>query len=462
MSARWLTAAAFVSATFSIQGAANAAISVSQDPILYWNDVISNGPNAISGAPPVVARNAAIVDIAMFDAVDAALGSPNVPYLSGLPSLAGDTRAAAATAAHDVLLNYVFPSNGTSQNAAQRAAIESDYQASLALVPDGQAKSNGIALGQASAAQIISARINDGASSAQSTPYVVGSGLGVWQPTVPGAAPILPGFGNVKPFLLTSADQFEAAPPPAIGSLDYAAAYNLVKLVGAANSEQLGFRTHDQTQAALFWAAAGGASWVQIGVGLAANKGLSTLQNAQLFALLTSGLTDAFITVFDAKYENSFWRPVTAIHAGDIDGNPLTVGDPNWTSLLPAPNHPDYYSAHAVADGTAAAILLGLVGDQSFCATFGGIQRCFAGINAASVEGANSRIWGGIHFPFDATSGLDTGTSIGQFALNDSVFRAVPEPATWMTMVLGFALLGWTIRRRSEHRGVKEPLRQLA
>jgi hypothetical protein len=248
---------------------------------------------------------------------------------------------------------------------------------------------------------------------------------------------------------MSSGDQFRPAGPPALDSAEYAAAYNYVMAIGSATSA---VRTADQTNAAQFWAAAGGASWVQLALNIAGDNGLSTIENAQLFALLTSSINDAFVSVYDAKYTYDFWRPVTAIHEGDADGNPLTTGDPTWTSLLAAPNHPDYFSAHASADGAAAAILLGLLGDEAFCGTFGGITRCWNSIADASQEGTDSRIWGGIHFSFDGSTGLETGGMIGQYALNQSIFHAVPEPSTWAMILVGFGFVGITLRRRKGER----------
>ena len=196
-------------------------------------------------------------------------------YLTGVSAPGGDSRAAASQAAHDVLV-FLNPAGTANYDAA--------LTASLALVSDSTARSNGVATGSAYAAAIIAARISDGAAVAASTPYVPGSDPGDWRPTPPGnLAAALPGWGAVTPFLMTSGDQFRAGPPPALDSAEYAAAYNQVMAIGSAGSLT---RTADQTAAALFWAGAGGTSWIQIGVDPAADEGLSTLQNAQLFALL--------------------------------------------------------------------------------------------------------------------------------------------------------------------------------
>jgi hypothetical protein len=423
---------------------AAAAIGVGDDPVLYWNTVMLVG---LPAGPPIQAREAAMVNAAMFDAVNATTGSNYNPYISGNSASGGDTRAAASQAAHDVLV-ALNPANAAAYNAA--------LASSLALVSDPAARAAGVATGASYAAAIIANRSADGAAGAGAIPYTAGTNPGDWQLTS-ATPPVLPGWGAVTPFLMSSGDQFRPGAPPALDSVAYAQAYNNVMAIGSATSAT---RTADQTNAALFWAAAGGASWVQLALNIAGDNGLSTIENAQLFALLTTSVSDAFVAVYDAKYTYDFWRPVTAIHAGDTDGNPLTAGDPNWTSLLAAPNHPSYFSAHASADGAAAAILLGLLGDESFCGTFGGFTRCWSSIEAASQEGADSRIWGGIHLAFDGSNGLQTGGLIGQYALNQSRFQAVPEPSTWAMMLIGFGLVGFSLRRRRGER--PKPIPQLA
>lgn len=437
MRAKWLTGAAFLCASLGLGSSASATVLVTGDPVLYWNQLMTSGTTALAGPPPIVARSSAMVNIAVFDAVNAALGSPNASYLDGISASGGDVRAAASQAAHDVLVFL---------NPAKTPEYDAALTASLALVSDPAARNAGAATGAAYAAGIILARSNDGSAAAQSA-YTPGTNPGDWQPTSPAPA-ALPGWGDVTPFLMNSGDQFRAGPPPALGSAEYAAAYNEVLAIGSASSA---IRTADQTAAAQFWALAGGTSWIGIGVGLAEDEGFSTLQYAQLFATLSAGLGDAFIAGFDTKYEYEFWRPVTAIHGGALDGNSLTEPDPLWASLLVAPNHPSYFSTHAIADGTAATILMGFLGDEAFCATFGGLERCWDSILAASQEGADSRIWGGIHFSFDGAAGLAAGHSIGQFALRQGTFQPVPEPSTWLTMLLGFAFIGWSFRRQRRH-----------
>lgn len=413
---------------------AGAVISVGDDPILYWNQVMFTG---LPGGPPIQARSAAMTNIAMYDAVNAALGSPSSAYLSGVSATGGDVRAAASQAAHDVLV-YLNPAGAATYDAA--------LASSLALISDTSARDAGVATGSAYAAAMIIARSSDGAAGAGGVPYVPGTDPGDWQPTPPGnLAAALPGWGAVTPFVMNTGDQFRAGPPPALTSAEYAAAYNEVKDIGSATSLT---RTADQSAAANFWAAAGGTSWIQIAVNLAADEGRTTQQNAQMFAQLGAGLADAFIAGFDTKYAYSFWRPVTAIRAGDTDGNDATVQDGSWSSYIVAPNHPSYLSTHSIADATAAEIILMFLDDEPFCATFGGLSRCWSGIEAASLEGAESRVWGGIHFSFDRDAGLTAGNNLAAYELGLGTFGSVPEPSTWAMMLLGFGFAGLALRRR--------------
>jgi hypothetical protein len=413
---------------------ARATVTVTDDPILYWNQIMLGG---MPGGPPGQSRSAAMVNIAMFDAVNAALGNPNVPYLTGVSSSGGDVRAAASQAAHDVLV-FLNPS--------QAATYDAALAASLAQVSDAGARAAGAATGSSYAAAIIVNRTGDGASTAGSVPYTPGTDPGDWRPTPPANLPAaLPGWGDIHPFLMASNDQFRPGAPPALDSLAYAAAYNQVMELGAIDSAT---RTADQTAAALFWNNANGTTWLQIGLDTAADEGLSTMQYAELFAQLGVGLADAFIAGFDTKYEYNFWRPISAIHEGDADGNPLTIGDADWRSLINAPNHPSYLSTHSIASGVSSTILAALLGEEAFCANLGGLTRCFDSFTAAAEDGADSRLWGGIHYDFDNQAGLDAGRGIGLYELSLSTFGAVPEPSTWAMLLVGFGLIGVSLRRK--------------
>ncbi len=425
--------AAAAAAMILVQGTpAAAAITVDDDPILFWNQRILDLGTSLS--PLAQTRIYAIMNIAMHDSVNATAGHLNNPYLRGVANSGGDSRAAASQAARDVLVALNAP------NAAQYDAA---LASSLALVADGAAKDAGIETGKAYAAAILAKRASDGATA--SVPYVPTGAPGNWVPTSP-SPPAAPHWGDVDPFLMLSGDQFRAAAPPALDSAEYAAAYNEVKEIGSATSLT---RTADQTASALFWDAANGAPWLQIGVLVAENSGMSTLELARSFALLGTGMADALIAGFDGKYEYAFWRPITAIRNGDIDGNAATDVDLTWQSLFAAPNHPSYPSTHSMLSGVGSEILISLFGDDhQFEFAIGGDTRAFTSVSQAAYDGAYSRIWGGIHFSFDSVAGLQGGAAIGQWALNGNTFNAVPEPATWAMLISGFGMIGIMARSR--------------
>lgn len=430
---RLLTSACAAAAIMS-GSSASATVAVTDDPVLYWNQVLSTG---LAGSPTVTSRGFALVGVAMHDAVNATLGKPDINYLKGVVTPGGDTRAAASVAAHDLLVQL---------NPAKQAQFDAALAASLALVPDGVDKINGMATGAKIAQATLASRAMDGSTAVVNyTP----SGLpGRWAPTPPGFVPAsLPQWADVDPWLMQSGDQFRPAPPPGLTSEAYTAAFKEVMSLGVANSAT---RTVDQTASALFWAgAAGTGPWIQAGIDGAQAKGLSTIENARLFGLLSVAIADASIATWDAKYTYDYWRPVTAIRLADLDGNAATISDPNWTPLIVTPPHPSYMSAHAAVAGTAGTILGAFLGDANpFCLTAGANSRCWTGYDAAALDAANSRLWGGIHWSFDNTVGLDVGQSLGRYALGSGAFQAVPEPMSWALMITGFGLAGLGLRRR--------------
>jgi hypothetical protein len=419
-------------------GAASALVPLTADPVLFWND---QAQALLPGATPVQSRSLAMLNIAIHDAVNASTGSQDRYYMSGVSTPGGDTRAAASQAAHDVLVT-INPGNALQYDAA--------LASSLGLISDGTAKSNGIATGAGYAAAMLASRSSDG--SAAAVPYATTGLAGDWRPTPPAlASAATPQWGGVTPFLMTSGDQFRPGPPPALGSVEYATAYNEVKAIGSATSA---IRTADETAAAKFWASSNASqAWIRVGLQLADAEGLSTLENARAFALLSSVMADAQIAVFDSKYDYRLWRPVTAIRLGDTDGNALTEVEATWSSLVTTPAFPSYVSAHSALSEAAAISLSSIFGDDDpFCLTLTFGSRCFSNVDEAALDASNSRIWGGIHFRFDSEAGLALGEQLGEYALSGGFFSAVPEPSSWAMMLMGFGLLGALARHRSGRR----------
>ena len=264
--------------------------------------------------------------------------------------------AAAASAAYRVLVN-LYPN--------QKTFFDDALTTSLAEIPDGTAEDTGVTFGQTVADDILSLRNNDG--SANTVIYTPGINPGEWQPTPPAFDPaLLPQWGEVTPFALTSGSQFRSDGPPALDSADYATDFNQVKDLGSLNSTT---RTAEQTEIAKFWADGAGTftpsgHWNQIAQNVAVQKGNSLLDNARLFALLDISLADAGIAAWDAKYQDNFWRPITAIQKADTDGNANTIADANWQPLLTNPPFPEYVSGHSTFSGAAETILTSLLEDN--------------------------------------------------------------------------------------------------
>jgi membrane-associated phospholipid phosphatase len=288
-------------------------------------------------------------------------------------------------------------------------------------------------VGREVAQQILDWRSTDGSDAPGH--YTPGSDPGDWQPTprpnpnappaeLPGLPALAPQWPSVTPFAMTSGSQFRPAPPPALDSAEYAAAFNEVKDLGRADSTT---RTAEQKQIAQFWNDGLGTAfamgyWNRIAGQVATDQGLNLVQDARLFALLNIAEADAQIACWDAKYTYNLWRPVTAIRAADTDGNPGTEPDATWTPLLVTPNFPSYTSAHSTLSGAGAEVLAALFGD-SYHFTVGadglpGVTRSFDSFEAAAAEAGRSRIYGGIHYQFDNANGQAVGAEVAGFVVN--------------------------------------------
>jgi hypothetical protein len=300
-------------------------------------------------------------------------------------------RAAVAAAAHRVLSHHLPGQVAT--------ILDPAYRDSLATIADGVAKANGVALGEHVADALIALRQDDGFRAPVVYTPPASPLPGDWLPTV-AAPPAAVYAGLMRPFALRSADQFRPAGPPALDSARWARDYNETKAVGSATSST---RTDEQTLAARFWAEAP----VQQAHGafrrFLEDHQLGAARAARFLAMVSVAFADGLIACFDAKYTYTFWRPITAIRAGDTDPNPATVGDPTWTPLLPVtPNHPEYPSAHSCATPAAGLVMERVLGTSRIDATFPSLtglgDRHFRTPRDLAREVANARVWGGIHF----------------------------------------------------------------
>jgi len=388
------------------------------NPVIQWNRnllAIVRTPGAQS---PTVhpTRSFAIMHAAIYDAVNA-IDKTHQPYLvrlTGVPRSASQD-AAAVTGAHQVLV-ALYP--------AFKATLDVELQQSLAQIPDGQDKLQGISIGRTVADSILAARSNDG-SNAQPIHYVFGTAPGDYQSTPPNFPP-QPQFthwSRVTLFALQSANQFRPGPPPLLTSDAYSDAFNQVKSLGIAGSTTTA--TPDEQLIGRFWNGAIQNYWNEISQTASEAHSLTTAQNARLFALLNLSLADDVIAFYDAKYTYNFWRPVTAIRAGDSDNNPETAGDPNWLPEVgkTAPD-PSYPGAHAVISAAAADVLISFFERDRFDLTvtsevLPGVERSFTSFSAAAEEATLSRIFAGQHFRFDLTTGQRLGREIGDFVVDN-------------------------------------------
>jgi membrane-associated phospholipid phosphatase len=411
------------------------------DAVITWNQILLNTIATTKTAPPVAARAMAMVETAVFDAVNNIVHkyqnysiTATAPIAANCAATAIEAEAAAVEAAYTVL---------TSLFASQTATFNTARDTSLSTIANGQAKTDGLAFGKSIADKVIASRIDDG--SAIKVPYTPGTSPGAWQPTATvvvinpdgttttsPAPAVLPQWGSVKTFGIPQADVVNnrPTPPPALTSEQYATEFNQVKELGAANSTT---RTADQTEIAKFWADGAGTftppgHWNQIAQDVARDNFNSLVDNARLFAALNVAQADAAISCWDTKYTYNFWRPITAIRQADTDTNAGTTADTSWTSLLATPNFPSYTSGHSTFSGAGAAILTSLYGDNYKFSTTGpglpGVTRSFTSFNQAAEEAGMSRIYGGIHFMSDNTTGLAAGKRIGEY-ISDNLFAPI-------------------------------------
>lgn len=365
--------------------------------IAQWDAVASEASTMVPGFTPLeLIQLCAYLGIAIYDSVMAIDGSyePFMVEQSVAPGASVD--AAVAAAARTILLHHLT-------TPAAMDMIEDNYDAEVGAIPDGQAKDDGLALGASVAQEVLDLRAGDGFRAA--TPDYVNPDPpvpGVFIFTPPPPAPIGP-IGRylpaMTPWVLDSADQMRPNGPPALHTGAYANEYDEVKAYGAHDSN---IRTAEQTTAALFWGespvaqARGGLR------GFVLERELDTVEAARFLAMTSVVSADAMIACFDAKYHYAFWRPTTAIRAGDSDGNMRTIGDSNWMPLIPTPPHPEYPSAHSCVTPAAARVIARYLGTSQIDYTIPSLtglgDRHFPHMRDLIVEIGDARIWGGIHF----------------------------------------------------------------
>jgi membrane-associated phospholipid phosphatase len=407
------TAAAVLTGANPAPAMADATKPVSQ--VVQWNRtllVIVRTP----GAQPATihpTRSFAIMHAAIYDAVNAIDGT-HKPYLVRLSaSHFASQEAAAAAAAHEVLVK-LYPSFQTT--------LDTQFQQALAQLPKG-GQADGINIGNTVADRILALRANDGSNNPPAR-FVFGNAPGDYQSTPPNfpPQPQFTSWSRVTPFALEAADQFRPGGPPKLTSDRYADAFEQVKSLGIAGSTTA---SADEALTGRFWNGAIQNYWNEIAQTAALAHDLKTAENARLFALLNLSFADGVIAFYDAKYTYNFWRPVTAIRAAATDGNPDTDADPNWLpevgNTTPDPSYP---GAHAVISAAGAEVLISFFHKRHFefdvtSEVLPGVVRSFTSFPAAADEATLSRIFAGVHFLFDLTTGQRLGSDVADFVVDN-------------------------------------------
>lgn len=392
------------------------------DVVLDWNVIAVNTAIANGQNPFAQARSAAIVQLAVFESVNAITGEYH-PYLGTIVAPPGASAdAAAIQAAYRVLSTY-FP--------ASALTLGTERANSLASIPDGQAKNDGIATGDAAALAMIALRANDGSSPPQFKipgPVVPGE----WQATP--SCPIVNGikvgiafqWQNVTPFGIPSASEFLLDPPPALASHQYAKAYNEVMTVGSIDSTE---RPQDRANVALFYAASSPTlAFNQALQQVAQEQWHSLSENARALAVVNMAMNDSLVASFLNKYHYNFWRPETAIHAGDTDGNPKTEPDPSFVPFITTPCFPSYPSNHGSASNGAAQILRRIYGEGGHFITLSNpavpdIVLQYTTFKQITDDISDARVYGGIHFRTDQVAGERLGKAIGKAVYKNNLRR---------------------------------------
>jgi len=376
--------------------------------------------------PVAQSRIAAIVQLAVFEAVNAVTGDYK-PYLGNIGAAAGaSAEAAAIQAAYDVLVNQ-FPNS--------KPTLDAQLAASLALIPNCQAKTDGIMTGDAAAAAMIALRASDGSSPPKF--YVPGPiEPGKWQatPSCPVKNRVAVGtflhWQNVTPFGIGDAHGYLLSPPPRLTSNQYTKMYKEVMGVGSLTSTE---RPQNRANVALYYAASSPTHVFNQAARLVAQERWHALsENARALALVNMAIADSLVASFFNKYHYNFWRPETAIRAGDSDGNADTEADPNFLPFIVTPCFPSYPSNHGSASNGAAEVLRRLYGESGHLITLSNpavpnIVLQYTRFKQITDDISDARVYGGIHFRFDQIAGASLGRAVGAAVYKNNLRPAHPE-----------------------------------
>lgn len=384
------------------------------DAVLFdWQDTAFEAAVRMDGLgnPFWHMRALAMVHLATHDALNG-IDPRYERYASDAEDPKANPDAAVATAAHGVLAALY---------ADQAELLDDALADSLAAIPDGDAEQRGIELGQAAAAAVLARRSGDGIDSCSA--YVPGTEPGEYQFTPPFDFAFCPEWGSMQTFASDSASQLRSAPPPALTDPEYTESYQEMLSYGRREGSS---RTPDQTAYADFWYELTAVGWNTIARTIWAEHGnADAWEAARLFALLHTSQIESSIMSFESKYHYRFWRPITAIRAGDQDGNPATEPEAEWEPYCTTPPVPDYPSAHASNGAAAATVIASFFGRDDFAFTFASstanppeAERSFTSLTEAKLENADSRVACGIHWRFAADAGVELGDAVGALVLD--------------------------------------------
>ena len=348
-----------------------------------------------------------IAQMAMFDAVNAVLDGPYRPFASRPVSVAGASPEAAAIRAAYIVALHEFPT--------KTAIIDSAYNTSIAGLPTSpEAIGGGTVVGEAAASAVLAARVGDHRNDPELEGYAPRSGAGVWMPTPPAFAnPQTPFLQFVTPFGYDDPARFRPHAPPVLDRRTYTIDYNESKDLGRATDSS---RTAEQSATALFWSPSASALWSANVRSLA--RSMDLLTAARFEAIGIAAVTNALIACWDAKYTYMFWRPVTAIRAGDTDDNSKTEPDPSWTPFITTPTHPEYPAAHTTVGAGALGFYTVWFGTDHFPLAFkgnGGAVRTYTSVKEIHAEEGNARVWGGMHWRNSTEVGTALGSKVGKY-----------------------------------------------
>jgi hypothetical protein len=389
------------------------AIPAKADVIMDWNakaDAIGFEKQLVNSAN---SRAQAMLHVAVFEAVNA-IDKRYTPYKLNLTADRGTSReAAAASAAHDVLV-ALYPD--------QRADLDATLATSLSAIADGEAKTKGIELGKKAAAEIIAVRANDGFNTPES--YRPQTSPGVYVPTI---VPIESTAAKITPWVMRESSQFRPAPPPALTSDVWTRDLNEIREFGSINSTR---RTAEQTTIGRFWFFTGPRTYNAIVRQIVTAKNMDLVDCARLYSLTAMAAADAFIAVFDGKYAYNLWRPITAIRNADTTNNPATPREAAWLPLGTTPMHPEYPCAHCIVSSAVSNVLQSVVGNEVgeitlVSPTAPGVTRKWTRLQDYSDEVANARIYAGFHYRFSTEAGKDMGKKIAELTVSTQLLGSV-------------------------------------